>query len=144
MLSMSSIMARDLVRHVSVQEDAIRKASSGFNSVSISDILDRWNEFRKHLWGKGEEAFQKVKLVKRDKFDLVNDVELPDRHLVATTLGLSDLWDLEIPQFLVRSEYTEAEQAAVSMCGESDREMIVITGRPGIGLHHSLSNAHGF
>ena len=69
--------------------------------------------------GKPLESFHKEEAVKRDESDPVNDVVLPDHHLVATLpKALSWVWDLPREQFLVRSEYDETEQAALA-CSES-------------------------
>lgn len=133
------MLLNDLIEHIPAQEEAISKLSDGVDSTSYPCVL--WNKFREHFWGKPLGSFQKEEAVKRDESDPVNDIVLPDYHLVATLPeALSWGWGLPSEQFLVRSEYDETEQAVLSS-NESDFDVFVVTGQDGIGppLLSSLS-----
>ena len=128
----------DLLKHISAQQEAISQASPGFKSTSAG--LAPWGGFRDSLWGHGLESFQKMKRVKRDESDPVDvhDVALPDRMRVAKLpkirpKGLAP----KRKRYLVRSEYSEAEQAAV-LFSKSRLNVFVISGQPGIGPPPSL------
>ena len=83
-----------------------------------------------------------MKRVKRDKSHPVGGVALPDKHVVAAlpetllkSLAPKSKW------ILVRSEYSEAEQAAV-LSGKTGFGAFVVSGQHGIGTSPSLSIAH--
>lgn len=101
-----------------------------------------WDAFRRAVWGKGLEAFQRSQPVQRDTSDQVKGVALSDNHLVATIPTIPD-GDKKARnrQILVRSEYDEAARAAVLLSGELDRDVFVVTGQPGIGPPSSLPTA---
>jgi len=121
-----------LYKHIPAQEKAISEASAGFKPVSTwSDV---WTGFRDSLWGKPIESFEEKVPVERDKSDPVAEVALPDKHFVLTfpetILGIP--WTWQSKRILVRSEYREAEQAAVSS-SSTGCDVFVVTGQPGIG-----------
>jgi len=121
----------DLLDNIAAQEEAITQISSGLKST---DKSDSWSEFKESLWGKDLGSVQKVESVKRDELGPVEDVALPDEHIVAIlpeTLP-GDGWILQNEWILVRSEYSEAEQAAVS-CSKSYLDAFMVSGQPGIG-----------
>jgi len=130
----------DLCKYTPVQEQAISQASSGLNYSST--WCASWGGFRDSLWGKAIESFQGVKRVKRDKSDPVGGVTLPDEHVVAM-LPETLLRSLapQSKRILVRSEYSEAEQAAVSS-NKSNFGAFMVSGQLGIGTSPSLSIAH--
>jgi len=55
------------------------------------------------------------------------------RHIMKTPPALADIWGFNCSQFLVRSEYKEAETAAMAAFGIG-AEVFTVTGNPGIGL----------
>jgi len=123
---------QDLDEHIPAQEKAISEASSGFKPISTwSDV---WVGLRDSLWGKPIESFEEEVPVERDKSDPVAGVVLPDKHFFLTfpEALLGSPWTLECERILVRSEYREAEQAAVSS-SSSDCDVFVAAGQPGIG-----------
>jgi len=74
------------------------------------------------------------KPVKRDESSPIEDVVLPDDHIVATLPEILPKlgWAIKSKRILVRSEYNEAEQAAVS-CSKTDLDAFMVSGQPGIG-----------
>ena len=120
----------DLVPFVDEQGDIIASASSGFTP----SLKPSWTAFRNRFWQQNPQPFQETKPVERDTVDPVADVQVPSVHQVAT-VG----WDvrysfgLETKKILVRSEYEEAERAAVLSC-QSMTKVFMVDGTPGIGL----------
>lgn len=124
---------RALSDHIPDQNQAIRQASSGFKSSST--WCSPWEDFRKSLWGKALESFETLKLVERD--GTVSDVALPERHGVVTVPETLPVGLFGGGQILVRSEYEDAEKAAVSLSG-TDLDALVVSGQPGTGTSPSL------
>ena len=125
---------------ISVQEQAVSQVSSGLNYSST--WCASWGGFKDSLWAKAIEFFQGVKWVKRGKSDPVSGVALPDEHVVATlpeTLLRS--FAPKSKRILVRSEYSEAEQVAMSF-NKSNFSAFMVSGQPGVGTSPSLSIAH--
>jgi len=123
---------QDLNEHIPAQEKAISEASSGFKPISTWP--DVWTGLRDSLWGKPIESFEEEVQVERDKSDPVAEVALPDKHFVLTfpeaILGIP--WTWKSKRILVRSEYREAEQTAVSS-NSTGCDVFVVAGQPGIG-----------
>jgi len=122
----------DLVKYIPVQEQAISQLSvldpKGEDSVE-------WIPFRDSLWGKPLETFLvEEETVERDD-DPIKAVPIhpPVTRSVATVHPTAFLpWDLRSQKILVRSEYKEAEEAAL-LANESSFQIFVVSGQPGIG-----------
>lgn len=128
-----------LFKNTSVQEEAINELSLLVSSTTRWSTY--WGDFRDSVWGRGLKSFQKEEPVERDDVDPVDHVELPTTHPVVTLPAtLPNVWKLHSRQILVRSEYNEAERTAV-LSSESDKDVFVVTGQPGIGLLPLLSAA---
>jgi len=143
----------DLEKYIEEQEGAIARLPQEF--ISQSTRSKYWKVFRDLLWGKGLESSQELEDVQRGS-NPVEIVAVPEKHTVASfPIDLPDPWgesthipytdaDMDIAKdaeknvrkILVRSEYEEAERAAVSSSKEHD--VFVVCGQPGIGLSPSL------
>jgi hypothetical protein len=124
----------DLVEHTDAQNEAITGVTSGLRSGT--PWCTAWDAFRNSFWGADLNTFQRNQQVERDTTDPVSGIELPDDHPIVTLpvgITLPWGWGLDIERdFLVRSEYDEAERAAVLSSGEA-RKVFVVGGQPGIG-----------
>ena len=128
---------RDLVKYISVQEEAIIKLS----------VLDpegedcaQWIPFRDYFLGK--DSFLVDEPVERDDKPLKAVPIDPPLTRTVTTIHPSISYYMASRKILVRSEYKEAERAAV-LANEPDVEVFVVSGQPGIGLPsppHRLQN----
>ena len=126
----------DLCPFANEQQKAITAASSGFTPRNDPS----WTTFRNSLWQENAQPSQEMKSVERDRVDPVADVQLPPLHLVAEVPSiLCNLFNIESDKLLVRSEYEEAERAAVLSCMTGTR-VFVVGGTPGIGLLSSFFN----
>jgi len=138
----------DLVKHIPTQGEAIKRFAPGLDPNTPACTL--WRGFRESLWGKGTESFLKEEEVKRD----VNPVKTvpappplpnkphPTRVVAIIPESLSPTWDLQSRKILVRSEYKEAEGAALSVT-ELGIDLFAINGQPGIGSFPSFSITRG-
>ena len=128
---------KDLEPFTNQQKKAIAAASSAFTPYRGQS----WVTFRDRLWGAGEESFQRMKPTESVRVDPVMDVRLPSHHLVAEVSPIvRSSFTMESGELLVRSEYVEAEQAAVLSCNTTTR-VFIIGGTPGIGLFSSFLDA---
>jgi len=134
--SPSPIMSlKDLTDYISDQEEAISKLSHGVDSETIA--CAEWREFRDSLWGRGLETLQGEEKVERDRSIPMEDVVLPEKHIIAT---LPYVLAPDTPKILVRSEYDEAERETV--LASEHRSVFVVCGQRGVGLSHFLPTTH--
>ena len=131
-----------LRNHIGAQAEAINRLPSGIDSTT-EDCAD-WRGFKEPLWGGGLEFLQQPEAVVRDVVDPVEDIHfLPyppsvSRSIVWLPETLPNVWGLHGQQpILARSEYNEAEDAAV-LSSKSNAKMFLVRGRPGIGSFPSL------
>jgi hypothetical protein len=106
---------------------------------STSGIPLPWIKFKKSFWGVGSTSLATQEEVKRD--EPVEDYDLPDTVPDKTWVakipdGLSAPWESSGGRILVRSEYHEAERAAM-LADREGVEAFLVTGHPGIGLFSS-------
>jgi hypothetical protein len=110
----------DLKKHIPDQTlkiDQIINSSDHF-SDSGPDV-SAWATVRDSLWGKGLAS-------------LDDPLSNTTRHVVKIPEIMPDLWGLNNSRILVRSEYEEAEQAALSASAKYV-EAFLLTGQPGTG-----------
>ena len=120
-----------------VQKAAIDKLLNE-GLLSTSGIPLPWIKFKESFWGVSSASLATQEEVKRD--EPVEDYYLPDPVPDKTWVAkiLPAPWKSPSQRMLVRSEYHEAEQAA--MLADQDRmEAFLVTGHPGIGLFSSRS-----
>jgi len=83
--------------------------------------------------GEGHRILSGGETSQGDKSDRVGDVAPPEKHVVATLLEtLPEGLAPKGKKILVRSEYSEAEQAAV-LFSRSDLDAFMVSGQPDIG-----------
>jgi len=133
------MLLQDLVEHADIQGTKINEHAGCFTNAS-----DRWTQLRDSLWGKGLEFLElssqdirKLRLP-QDKDPLPNVT--PTTHpVVQIPETMPNLWDLAGQRhILVRSEYKEAESAAL-LANSKGLDLFLLTGQPGIGMPLSLS-----
>jgi len=141
--SSSPAMSFDMLKEcIDIQNNAIEKLpSDAFSLKSSGDAA--WEGFRKEFWGKGLTFLEKQESVDRGS-DPVADDDLPEKPPSGTfsvmevpeslpiTMGLSST------KIMVRSEYNEAEQAAL-LSVKLRVGLFVVSGTPGIGIIPFLS-----
>jgi hypothetical protein len=113
--------------------------------LSTSGVPRRWIKFKKSVWGSGSMSLERLEEVERDEpvRDFDEDYCLPDpvpdkTWVVKIPNALPFPWKSPSQRILVRSEYHEAERAAMSADREG-MEAFLVTGHPGIGLFSSCS-----
>jgi hypothetical protein len=104
--------------------------------LTTSGIAPLWIEFQKSVWGSGFMSLERLEEVKRDK--PVRDFDLPDpvphkTWVARIPCALPPPWKSPGRRFLVRSEYHEAEAAAL-LASQGNMKAFLVTGNPGIGL----------
>jgi hypothetical protein len=129
-----------LFNYPSVHSAAIKNLlDSGY--LTTSDVPLPWIELKESVWGSGPMSLERLEEVKRD--EPVEDYYLPDPVPDKTWVAkipnaLPAPWESLSRRILVRSEYHEAERAAMSADREG-MEAFLVTGHPGIGLFSSRS-----
>ena len=128
----------DLSQYATTQTAAINHLID-LGYFTSGPISLAWKEFKKSVWKKGLGALQVQEPVERDddpvggRYGYIEDDAVPATNLVTTIPDtLPDVWHSASKRILVRSDYLEAEQAALS-ASESGKEVFVATGQPGIG-----------
>jgi hypothetical protein len=104
-----------------------------------------WKLLWTSIWGvKDPDALDATQEVSRGTGSDAVDDELafpdgaPTHCNVMTKPGVLDhCWNFKCEKIFVRSEYKEAEDFIVSVCGKAQTPpcALVVTGQPGIGLH---------
>ena len=129
-----------LFNHPPVHSAAIKNLLYS-GRLTTSDVPLPWIELKESVWGSGLMSPERLEEVNRDK--PVEDYYLPDPVPDKTWVtkipnALPAPWESLSRRILVRSEYHEAERAAMSADRE-DMEAFLVTGHPGIGLFSSRS-----
>jgi len=129
----------DPMKGVSTQRVSISQLLSKRDQISSSMIgLPLWDSFRTSVWGKDRASFQAEELMKRNH---VKDIHPPPTppdsppftlSVVTPPKDIPKPWNLSSRQILVRSDYIEAERAA--LLASKDQDIFVVAGQPGIGL----------
>jgi hypothetical protein len=122
-----------LKKRVSAQTLAIDKLIGDPDLFSDcgSGYLSSWEAFRASLWGNGLASLEAQKEVGGDDEPL-SDAAPAAGLVVKIPETLPHVWHLGSPRILVRSEYKEAERAALSANADGI-EAFLVTGQPGIG-----------
>ena len=132
---------KDLEEYKTSQEMAIGKLSV---LDPEGDACTEWIPFRDHLWGKPLNTFLvEEEVVERDDRPIKAVPADPPVTRSVATLHSSLPWEIGSRKILVRSEYKEAEEAAVR-ANKPNTHAFVVGGQPGIGLFpsppHRLQN----
>jgi hypothetical protein len=140
-----ALLEEELTGHIDTQEEAIADllAHPARPLRTLEPLLPDWGCFRGSLWDKGLSSFQKEEFVERGSSPIASE-EIPGRlpltsFLVTPPKYITKLWRPRSQRILVRSEYYEAEEAALS--ASKDKDVFEVTGQPGIGPFSSLSVA---
>ena len=130
------MLLSDLVGYTPDQEDALKK----IDPTDLCDLrLPYWEEFRQFLWNKDIGTFQKEENVERGN-NPVDDCHIhPDplpntRSVMIPPETLPNVWgDRRRLKILVRSEYHEAEKAAL-LANQDNKSIFMVAGQSGIGM----------
>jgi len=109
-----------------------------------------WMELWRATWGKDPDSFDKPERVESGPDSTNNSLIFPgvvpsNRNVMSKPDVLNNCWGpFECKKIFIRSEYKEAEEFLLSICGSGmDYDAVVIAGQPGIGLSHFCSAAMG-
>lgn len=132
----------DLTQYASAQTDAINRLIS-MGRFTTGPISARWTEFKDSVWKKGLASLEKQELVERDDDPLedylISPDAIPPSALTATIPStLPNVWGSSSQRILVRFDYQEAEETALSANG-NNKDALLVAGHPGIGLPPSRS-----
>lgn len=121
-------------------------------SVSESPLRFRtpenahWIELWSTVWGKNVDSLDNLEQVESGPDSRNNSLIFPgvipsDRKVMSRPDILKHCWEsITYEKILIRSEYWEAEEFILSICGsERNYNVVVVTGQPGIGLSHFCS-----
>jgi len=131
---------KSLQRHAPSQEGLIQSPPEE-NTQYYFRAVDskRWKAFWEVAWGREPDSLDGREEVERgpnpvDNFIFPLGVAPTHRHVMAVPENTNNVWAIKpkYKQILIRSEYKEAEQSAVSTCGTGS-DVLAITGQPGIG-----------
>ena len=101
---------------------------------------DSWVDLWHAAWNKDLDGLDTQEKVKRDLHpiddSLIPDVVPDERAVMFMPASLNACWvDIECEKILVRSEYKEAEEFAISACRNEEKyRTVMVVGQPGIGL----------
>lgn len=131
----------DLAVHIPTQEAAISRFAPALRNGT--DPCVPWKRFKDSLWGNSSHSFLWEEPVKRGTrpVKFVPTVPSP-RDVAVLPSSLPSEWDIHSSKILVRSEYNEAEKAAL-LANKPDIDLFMVGGQSGIGLFPPLSIAHG-
>ena len=127
------VSLNDLTRYIDIQNQAIKSLPSGV----IIPVASRspWEDFRQEFWGND---LEKSETVDRGE-DPVEDNVLPEGPpsgsfpVIEAPKSMPNALGLTSKKIVVRSEYDEAERAAV-LCVKSGIKLFIATGTRGIGI----------
>ena len=120
----------DLIKHVPTQRASINQLFSKRDQIPSSNFrLPLWDSFGTSVWGK-----DRASLELEDIHPPLTPPDSPPRapSVVTPPKDIPKPWNLSSRQILVRSDYIEAERAAL-LAGK-DQDIFVVAGQPGIGL----------
>ena len=128
------MLLKDLVEYISVQETALNELSD--LDPKGNDCAE-WTPFRDHFWGKPLETFLVEEPVERDDKPIkAIPIDPPVKRSVINLENVSRSWNMKSRKILVRFEYKEAEEAAVS-ANKPNTHVFLVCGQPGIGVFPS-------
>jgi hypothetical protein len=141
----STMQLDDLTKSVPSQAEAIDQLLDNTDYFSTSwRHSSLWVEFRESVWRKGLARLQTQEPFERGDDPIENSQILPD--IVPTTRLVANIpsilfrsLGLNGQRVLVRSEYEEAERAALLAFEEKRCSTLAVTGQPGIGVFASRS-----
>ena len=129
------------LQYFAPSQEGLIKSLSEDNTQHYFRVVDneRWKVFWEVSWGRKPDSLDAREEVERGPNPVDNSifplgVAPTYRHVMDVPEITDSVWTIE-PEYkkiLVRSEYTEAEQSAVSTCGTGSN-VLVVTGQPGIG-----------
>lgn len=124
---------RDLIQHAHRQTSILNKNMDSFTAAD-SD----WDLLRDSLWGKELASLELSPMEAQELASLEDGEPLPGvapttHSVVKIPETMPHIWDLDSQYILGRSEYEEAERAAV-FAGGGDADSFLVTGQPGNGL----------
>ena len=122
----------DLAKYTPGQQQRINELCGSPETFSTSgDAVAAWGRFRDSLWGKDPDSLETLRWVPKATGQYPH--QIPDSYLsLNVPATMPDVRDLDGSEFLVRSEYEEAEQAVLS-ANANGVEAFLVTGQPGIG-----------
>ena len=138
----TTMQLKDLTQNTPKQTARVNELLEG-GFLTPEHIPHTWTQFWESIWGSSQQ-WEGLQEVKRDEVEeaRVEDSCIPLNALPVNTLvmnipgTLPVSWTPESKQILVRSEYHEAEKTAL-LASEDDRDALLVTGHPGIGLPSS-------
>jgi len=131
---------KSLQHHAPSQEDLIRSLSEHPTQYYFRAVDDEnWEVFWKEAWGRELDSLDRLEKVERGS-DPVNNFTFPlgaaptHRQVMVAPKIMHRLWSIKprYKKILIRSEYKEAEQFALSTC-DTASNVLAIIGQPGIG-----------
>ena len=135
------VSLNDLTQHIEIQNQAIKNLPPEAIVPSNS-----WADFRTEFWGKPLASLETLETVDRGE-DPVEDNVLPEKPpsgffpVIAAPKTAPRALGLDSSKIVVRSEYDEAERAAV-LSVNSGIKLFVAAGTPGIGTIDHLETVH--
>jgi len=133
----TTMSLQDLTQYAGDQTDRINLLLQE-GSLAPGSASRKWTAFWESAWKKDFETLEEKELVVREQpGDRVEDYSPSDPVPSSTSVmkiprTLPNLWFRSSERILVRSEYYEAERAALS-ASENGRDALVVAGHPGIG-----------
>jgi len=129
-----------LQRHSSSQEDIIRSLSEHPAEYYFRAFNDEnWEAFWKEAWGREPDSLDSLEGFERGPNPVDNSTfplgAAPTHRQVMVAPEITNhLWTINpgYKKILIRSEYKEAEQFALSTC-DTASDVLAVTGQPGIG-----------
>ena len=123
---------QDLTEYVPTQSYKIHEFIVHGDVLSHSGpVHSAWNTFRRFVWRKGLASFESQEPVARDA-GAISETTPTSCMVMKVPPAILDVWDLGSSQILVRSEFQQAERAAVSANTEN-KYVFLVAGQPGIG-----------
>ena len=113
-----------------------------FPDYDFRDSNDKyWIQFYEVAWGKDPNSYDKTEEIERGPDAIDDSLVLPDilpgnRDVMLKPEVTDNCWYFQpgCNKILIRSEYKEAEEFALSTCGATTApSALVVTGQPGIG-----------
>ena len=123
---------QDLTEHVPALSSGIHELVGHADLFSHSGpIHSAWDTFRRSVWGKGVASFEFPGPIEGDASALPETIPA-SRPVMEVPTTVPNFWDMDISRILVRSEFQEAERAALS-ANAMNMDAFVVAGQPEIG-----------